>query len=42
MYKKIIPCGIKDKGVTSLKELGITDYKNMNKIIIKNSLNIFH
>ena len=42
MYEKIIPCGIRNKGITSLKELGITNCKNINKIIIKNSLNIFH
>ncbi|MDC1476131.1 lipoyl(octanoyl) transferase LipB [Pelagibacteraceae bacterium] len=40
-YKKIIPCGIKNKGITNLKELGIKNHKNINKIIIKNFLNIF-
>ena len=40
-YKKIIPCGIKDKGVTSLKEMGIKNYDNINKIIAKKFLNIF-
>jgi len=40
-YKGIVPCGIKDKGITNLRELGIIDYKNINKIIIKNFLNIF-
>ena len=29
-YKKIIPCGIKNKGVTSLKDLGIKNYSNIN------------
>ena len=40
-YKKIIPCGIKDKGVTSLKEVGIKNYDNINEIIVKKFLNIF-
>ena len=35
-YKKIVPCGIKNKGVTSFKEIGIVDYTNIDKIIIKN------
>ena len=41
LYKKIIPCGIKDKGVTSLKEMGIKNFKNIDKIIIKKFLNTF-
>ena len=41
IYKKIIPCGIKDKGVTSLKEMGIKNYDNINEIIVKKFLNIF-
>ena len=40
-YKKIEPCGIKDKDITSLKKLGIKNYNNINKIIIKKFLNIF-
>ena len=40
-YKKIIPCGIKDKGVTSLKKVGVKNYKNIDKIIIKKFLNTF-
>ena len=40
-YNKIIPCGIKNKGITSLKDLGIKNYKNIDKVIIKNFLNIF-
>lgn len=40
-YKKIIPCGIHDKGITSLKEMGVKDFNNINKIIIRNFLNIF-
>ena len=40
-YKKIIPCGIRDKGITSLKSLGIKNYKDINQNILKNFLNIF-
>ena len=40
-YKGIVPCGIKDKKVTSLKDLGITNYNNINEIIIEKFLNIF-
>jgi len=40
-YKKIIPCGIKDKGITSFKKLGINNFKNINNIITKNFLNTF-
>jgi len=36
-----VPCGIKNKGLTSLKELGINNYNNIEKIIIKKFLNIF-
>tara|TARA_B100001123_G_C15119989_1_gene950947 strand:- start:434 stop:1054 length:621 start_codon:yes stop_codon:yes gene_type:complete len=41
-YKEIVPCGIKDKGVTSLKKLGVDEYDNVNKIIIKKFLTFFH
>ena len=40
-YDAIIPCGIKDKGITSLKDLGIQNYSNIEKIITKQFLNIF-
>ena len=40
-YNGIIPCGIKDKGITSLKKLGIKKYSNIENIITKNFLNIF-
>ena len=40
-YKEIVPCGIKDKEVTNMKNLGVTKYKNINKRIIKNFLSIF-
>ena len=35
-YKKIIPCGISDKGVTNLKNILDQDYSNLSKILIKN------
>ena len=35
-YKKIIPCGISDKGVTNLKNISNQDYSNLNDILIKN------
>ena len=40
-YKGIVPCGIKDKGITNLKKLKIANYNNIEKIIIKKFLNIF-
>jgi len=40
-YKKIIPCGIKNKGITSLKKLGIKNYDNFDNIMIKKFLDIF-
>ena len=40
-YKKIVPCGIKDKGITSLKNMGIKNYQNINEIIVKKFLNTF-
>ena len=40
-YKEIIPCGIKDKGITSLKDLGVNNYNNIEKIITKQFLNTF-
>ena len=41
LYKNIIPCGIKDKGVTSLEKIGVKDFKNIENIIKRNFLNIF-
>ena len=35
-YKKIIPCGISDKGVTNLKKIKDQDYSNLENILIKN------
>tara|TARA_B100000029_G_scaffold516269_1_gene628283 strand:- start:1193 stop:1810 length:618 start_codon:yes stop_codon:yes gene_type:complete len=41
LYKKIIPCGIKDKEITNLKELGIKNFANIEKIIENKFLDIF-
>ena len=35
-YKKIIPCGIMDKGVTNLKNIIDQDYSNLSDKLIKN------
>lgn len=35
-YKKIIPCGIKDKGVTNLKNIIDQDYSNLSDNLINN------
>ena len=35
-YKKIIPCGISDKGVTNLKNILDQDYSNLSNILIEN------
>ena len=35
-YKKIIPCGISDKGVTNLKKINNQDYSNLENILIEN------
>ena len=35
-YKKIVPCGISDKGVTNLKTISNQDYSNLNNEIIEN------
>ena len=41
-YKGIVPCGIKDKGITSMQEMGIKKFDNINEIIKNNFLNTFH
>jgi len=37
-YKKIIPCGIKDRGIINLNKIKKTNYKNLKKNLIKNFL----
>tara|TARA_Y100001970_G_C14100823_1_gene785372 strand:+ start:156 stop:776 length:621 start_codon:yes stop_codon:yes gene_type:complete len=37
-YKKIIPCGIKDRGVTNLIEIKKQNFRNFDNTIIKNFL----
>ena len=34
-YNAIIPCGIKDKGVTNLKQIKDQDYKELEKKIVE-------
>ena len=34
-YKAIIPCGIKDKGITSLKQIKDQDYKELDKKLVE-------
>ena len=34
-YKKIIPCGIVDKGVTNLIKINNNDYSNLDKLLIE-------
>ena len=40
-YDKIVPCGIKDKKITSLYKLGVKNLDNINGIISKKFLDIF-
>ena len=40
-YNEIIPCGIKDKKITSLKNLGVKKFENINEVIIDKFLNTF-
>ena len=40
-YDQIVPCGIENKGITSLENIGINNSNNIDKIIMKNFLNIF-
>ena len=35
-YKKIIPCGILDRGVTNLNKINDQDYSNLENILVKN------
>jgi lipoyl(octanoyl) transferase len=34
-YKKIIPCGIEDKGITNLTKIANNDYSNIDELLIK-------
>jgi len=40
-YNGIIPCGVRDKGIINLKELGIKNFDNINDIIFKKFSDIF-
>ena len=35
-YQKIVPCGIKDKGIATLKEINNRNYNKLSDVIIKN------
>ena len=35
-YQKIVPCGIKDKGIGTLKEINNQNYNKLSDVIIKN------
>ena len=35
LYKKIIPCGIEDKGVTNLISIADNDYSNLDNLLIE-------
>ena len=35
-YQKIVPCGIKDKGITTLKKINNRNYNKLSGVIIKN------
>ena len=41
LYKKIVPCGIKNKEVTNIMELGINNFDGIEKIIINKFLDAF-
>ena len=41
LYNKIVPCGIKNKGIINLKEIGISNFNNIEKVIVNKFLNIF-
>ena len=34
-YKKIIPCGIKDKGITNLISIADNDYSNLDNLLVE-------
>ena len=40
-YKNIVPCGVKDKRITSLKEIGVDNLDKIEEIIAKKFLGIF-
>ena len=38
-YNKILPCGLREKSITSLKKIKNQNYKNLDKEILKNLKN---
>ena len=41
-YKKIIPCGITDKGVTNLININNNDYSDLDKLLIEKFSDLIH
>ena len=39
-YKKIVPCGIKDKGITNLQKIKNKDYSKLNDLLIEKFISI--
>ena len=39
-YKKIVPCGIKDKGITNLQKIKNKDYSKLNDLLIGKFISI--
>ena len=35
-YQKIVPCGVKDKGITTLKTINNQNYNKLSELVIKN------
>ena len=40
-YEKIIPCGVKEKGITNMRDMGVKNFNNIDEIIINKFLNVF-
>jgi len=40
-YESIIPCGVKDKGVTTLKKINDQDYTKLENKLIENFISNF-
>ena len=40
-YEAIIPCGIKDKAITNLCNMKVENFKNIERVIINEFLNVF-
>ena len=40
-YEKIIPCGVKEKGITNMRDMGVKNFNNIDEIIVNKFLNVF-